>query len=160
MTKKIDMKKSYEFLQKKFKLPKFQNLDDDFEVSFLDYKLEDAHLLLRSIRRKMNEKVIFFCRIIEGVLYPQQATMISMVESKQLTEEEKHSIHEFYKKLMYYERESLKLDVLPSEEQSAVYIQEVYTLWNQFRDEMHHVVEKMQKSWQHSDEEDTETFVG
>lgn len=160
MSKDFDIQESYKKLQSKHKLPSFEELEDDFELSFIDYKLKNDLLLLRSIRRKINEKVIFFCRIIEGLIYPQQASIISMIEGKQLTEDEKFNIEKFYKKLMYYERESLKLDVMPDEKKSAEYVINVNKLWKQFKVDMVNVVEKMQSSWNLVDSEDKESYVG
>ena len=105
MSKDFDIQEAYKKLQSKHKLPIFEDLEEDFELSFIDYKLKDDKLLLRSIRRKINEKIIFFCRIIEGLIYPQQASMITMIEGKQVTEEDKLKIEKFYKHLMFYERE-------------------------------------------------------
>ena len=160
MSKDFDIQEAYKKLQSKHKLPIFEDLEEDFELSFIDYKLKDDKLLLRSIRRKINEKIIFFCRIIEGLIYPQQASMITMIEGKQVTEEDKLKIEKFYKHLMFYERESLKLDVMPDEKKSAEYIINVEKLWREYRKDMANVVQKMQTSWNSNDYEDKENYVG
>ena len=160
MSKDFDIQEAYKKLQSKHKLPSFEDLEEDFELSFIDYKLKDDKLLLRSIRRKINEKIIFFCRIIEGLIYPQQASMITMIEGKQVTEEDKLKIEKFYKHLMFYERESLKLDVMPDEKKSAEYIINVEKLWREYRKDMANVVQKMQTSWNSNDYEDKENYVG
>ena len=94
----FDLKEAYGKM--KHKLPDFELLDREFEVSFIDYKLKDDRLLLTSIRRKINEKVIFYCRIIEGLLYPHQPNIITMMELNSFNEEEKKKVHELYKKMM------------------------------------------------------------
>ncbi len=54
---KINIKEEYEKL--KHKLPEFNRLNEEFEISRVEseYKKE---FLLRDIRRKINDKLIFF----------------------------------------------------------------------------------------------------
>ena len=54
----INIEKEYKSL--KFNLPPFKDMDDEFEISSIDKKI----FLLRSLRRKMNDKILFFFMII------------------------------------------------------------------------------------------------
>src|SRR3989344_1228252 len=121
-----------EYKKLKYNLPDFKKLDEEFEVSNIQ-GLEDKKFLLRFIRRKVNEKIIFFCRIIESIIYPQSPNYISMVESRVFSEEEKQNMAELYKKLMYYEKESLILDVESDDKQSTKYINEVLNDWTEIK---------------------------
>jgi len=158
MAKDFNMKEAYNKL--KHKLPDFNEIDDEFEISFIDYKLEDDKFLLRSIRRKMNEKIIFYCRIIEGVLYPHQANIISMMEGNMFDEEEKKRVQELYKKLMFYERDSLKLDVIADEKKNVEFINNIFGLWREHNKEMKWVVEKMQKGWMQEEKKEGGSYLG
>ena len=150
----FDLKEAYGKM--KHKLPDFELLISEFEVSFIDYKLKDDRLLLTSIRRKINEKVIFYCRIIEGLLYPHQPNIITMMELNSFNEEEKKKVHELYKKMMYYERESLKLDVMFDEKKNVEFINLVFGLWKEYGREMKWIVERMQKSWAEGEKKEGE----
>ena len=141
---KINIEKEYKSL--KYKLPDFKKLDNEFEISTIQ-GIDNNKFLLRFIRRKMNEKIIFFCRIIERILYPSQPNIITMVESKAFTEEEKQSISEFYKKLMHYEKESINLDVDENESLTVKYINDVEKIWPEVKKQVLEMTKKMQNSW-------------
>src|SRR3989344_8669954 len=93
---KFDIKEKYNKLKQK--LPKFEDLDNEFELSTANIK--DAAFLTRSIRRRLNDKVIFYCRIVEGLLYPNTNNFIGMMEVKVFDEGEKTKMTKIYKKLM------------------------------------------------------------
>ena len=158
MAEEWDIKGAYKKL--KYKLPDYDALDDEFEISFIDYKLKDEKLLMRTIRRKVNDKVIFFCRVIEGLLYPHQGNIMSMMELNRLTDADKKKVYEFYKQLMQHERESLKLDVQPDDKKSAEFINRVFAHWKAYKQEMGWVVEKMQATWHAKEKDEGESYLG
>ena len=158
MGNEFDIKEGYGKL--KYKLPDFESLDKEFEVSFIDYKIKDDRFLLTSIRRKVNEKVIFYCRIIEGLLYPHQPNIITMIELNNFNEEEKKKIYALYKKLMGLERESLKLDVINDDKKSAEFINHVFAEWKNYSNEMKWITEKMKESWDKKDKEEEGSYMG
>jgi len=138
---KINVKEEYEKL--KYKLPKFEDLDNEFEISIIKNK----EFLLRSIRRKMNDKVIFFCRILESLLYPSGNTIINMNEVKDFNDEDKENMEEIYKKLMIFERDSLIADVEPDEKKDVEYINKLFEGWINFKKDILKITKKMRESW-------------
>jgi len=154
----FDIREAYRRI--KHKLPELELLDNEFELAFIDYKAKDEKFLLRAVRRKVNEKIIFYCRIIEGVLYPNQANIISMVEGNSFNEDEKKKIHEFYRKLMSYERWSLTLDVCPDDKKDAEFINNVFNSWKEFNKEMGWITEKMKLSWSLLEEKEEKGYWG
>ena len=138
---KINIKEEYEKL--KYKLPKFDGLDEEFEISSIKHK----EFLLRGIRRKMNEKVIFFCRIIESLLYPTTNHIINMNEIKEFNEEDKKDIEDLYKKLMIFERDSLITDVEPDEKKDVDYINKLFDEWGSLKRDILKITKKMRESW-------------
>jgi hypothetical protein len=137
---KFDIKKEY---SKTKGLPKFEEINNDFEIEFL----KEKPYLLRQIRRKMNEKVIFFCRIIESLIYPTQQHIINMREIKSFSEDKKKDIEKIYKELMIYERKSLLLDVSPNDKDDVDYINEVFSFWKKIKPKMEEIVKLMQDAW-------------
>ncbi|MFH1209471.1 MAG: hypothetical protein V1663_01655 [archaeon] len=138
---KIDVKEEYESL--KYKLPKFQDLDNEFEISSIKHK----EFLLRNIRRKMNDKVIFFCRILESLLYPSGNTVINMNEIKEFNEEDKKNMEEIYKKLMIFERDSLMADVEPDDKKDVDYINKVFSELVPLKKDVLKITKKMRDYW-------------
>ena len=143
--KEINIKGEYSKL--KYKLPEFEEINEDFELEFI----KDKPFLIRQIRRRINEKVIFFCRIIEGLLYPTQQHIINVTELKSCSDEEKKQLEKIYRELMYYERESLLLDVIPNDKKEVNYINNVFDFWKKIRKQMENIVRVMQDSWKKED---------
>jgi len=138
---KVNIKEEYKKL--KYKLPKFEDINNEFELDFI----KDKPFLLRQIRRRMNEKVIFFCRIIEGILYPTQQHIINVTEVKNFSEEKKKEVHKIYKGLMQYERQSLLLDVTPNNKDDVKFINDVFNFWKKTKKQMEEIVKLMKESW-------------
>jgi len=132
-----------EYKKLKFKLPNFKRLDDEFEISYIDKK----PFLLRAIRRKINEKIIFFCRIIENLLYPTTNNIITITENKHLSEEKKEKLAKLYKKLMIFERKSLELDIEGSDKDDVDFINNVFSKWESFKKILKPVIKDMQEAW-------------
>lgn len=149
-------KEKYEELRKKFDLPEFSKINKDFEISLIDKK----PLFLRNVRRKVNEKIIFFCRIIEGVLFPNGANFIAATENKVFSDDEKNEILKIYRELMVFERKSLSLDVDNIEEENVKFINEVFNKWPKFKKPLKDFVKKMESAWSREDPATTEAFFG
>ena len=150
----VDIKTEYSKL--KYKLPKFEEINDDFELEFN----KEKPFILRQIRRRMNEKVIFFCKIIEGLLYPTQQHIINVTEIKNFSDEEKKKIHDIYKRLMHYERQSLLLDVTPNDKEDVEFINGVFDFWRKIKKQMENIVKKMQDSWKKEFDSEKNNYFG
>lgn len=153
---KFNLKQEYSNL--KYKLPKFDDLDYEFEISLANIK--NKEFLLRNIRRRINDKIILFCRIIENLIYPNQNNLITMFELKSFSEEEKDNMLKLYKRLMKFERKSLILDVNPDDKEDFEYINNVYRLWKEFKDEILKITEKMERSWGIEDKPLKDVYFG
>ncbi|MBS3143600.1 hypothetical protein J4446_01855 [Candidatus Woesearchaeota archaeon] len=152
--KDVNVKEEYNKL--KYKLPKFEELNNDFEIDFIKEKI----FLIRQVRRKINEKVIFFCRIIEGLLYPTQQHIINVTEIKNFSDEKKKEIEKIYKKLMVYERQSLLLDVYPDDKKDAEFINDVFNFWKKIKKEMEEVVVLMKETWKKEFSQEKNNYFG
>jgi len=152
--KEINLKEEYQKI--KHKLPKFEEINEDFEIEFI----KEKNFLLRQIRRRISEKIIFFCRIIEGLVYPTQQHIITATEVKAFSEERKKEIEKIYKELMYLERESLLLDVFPDDKKDAEFINNVFSYWKKIKKEMKEVVHVMKESWKKEYKSEKDNYFG
>src|SRR3989344_6191743 len=143
MKEDINIKEEYNELTKKHKLPKFDDINEDFELEFI----KEKSFLLRQIRRKMNEMVIFFCRIIESLLYPTQQHIINMREVTNFSDDDKKEIEDIYKQLMFLERQSLILEVSPGESEDIKYINEVSNFHKKIKPKIEKIARLMQEAW-------------
>lgn len=153
---KFDIKEGYNKL--KHKLPKFEDIDNEFELSTANIK--DEAFLIRSVRRRLNDKIIFYCRIIEGLLYPNTNNFIGMMEVKAFDDSEKTKMTKIYKKLMEFERESLSIDVNPDEKKDFDFINRLFKEWKNFKEELINITKKMKNSWHLEEKEEKDVYFG
>ena len=133
----------YEKLKSKYDLPSFKVMDNELELTGLD----SADFLLRKIRRRMNDKLVFYCRVIEGVLFPNGQSLVNMQESKFFTDKDKEEIAVVYGKMMVLERRALKLDVVPNDKEEVVLINDMFKDWSGFGKKLSWLAEKMRDGW-------------
>ncbi len=130
--KELDnLKKEYLVFEKKYKLPKFSELNVDFEIEKLQG--HETDFLLREIRRIINEKINAFLRLFELFLTPQSAPLFLLSAIKNLSPEEKEKIEKIYKKIMVFEIKAISLDIDYSEKKEADFIKEISSFWNNLK---------------------------
>lgn len=147
---KEEILKEYNQLRKKYKLPEFKDLDDEFEISRV--RSINQKFLLRVIRRKILDKIVFFCRILEMVIYPSSNSVIAMQEAGNFPEEDKPKVIELIKKLMYLERDCVRIDISPSTEKDAEFIKNVFREWEPLKKQMTGYTEKIRDGWKKEEE--------
>lgn len=150
MDEKSDIKKEYEILSRKYKLPGFEELDNEFEVS----SIEDINkkFLIRIVRRRINDKMTFFNRILESILQPNTGSFVHLHESKFFSDEEKQEILISFRKLMRLERESLGLDINPDAEKDAEFINKVFREFNEMKKRLRKVSSILEEAWSKEEE--------
>ncbi|MBT5022337.1 hypothetical protein HOK51_02770 [Candidatus Woesearchaeota archaeon] len=135
------MKDEYNKIQKKFKLPDFDDLNKDFEIS----SVETEPFLLRNIRNKLFENIEHVTAILDDLVHPDKFT--SLTESAVLTEQDKEMIITLYKQLMYYSRLALEISVEDSDDLNANFINEFYLFWNESKKILLIITKKMKDCW-------------
>ena len=141
---------------KKYRLPSFKDLDSEFEISNIDHD----GFLTRAIRRKMVEKLEFFVKIIEILIFPDASSLASMQESKLLDEDHRNNLLKLYKHLMIYDRISLSLEIDNDDKKNIKFIQDLYSEWNVVKPQLMEVVKIMTDSWSKDDESIEEKYFG
>src|SRR3989338_9943852 len=141
--KDFDIKKEYEVLRKKHNLPDFDKINNDFELEYLEKNI----FLLRAIRRRLHEKVVFFCRIIENILYHSGQSHLSAYESGFFDDEKKQKMTKIHKKLMVYERQSILIDTNPNEKGDIEFICKLSEDWRNVKEELKDIVETIENAW-------------
>jgi len=158
MTEDINIEKEYNRLARKHKLPDFNELNDQFELSGMQNINEE--FLIRYVRRRMNEKVVFFTKILEVILHPNSNSLIYMHENKFFDEQDKEKCNEILRDLMKIDRESLRLDVEVNEKGDVDYIKEVNLMFPKIRDEVLKITKKMKEAWAKKEDFSQEDYFG
>src|SRR3990172_1829037 len=81
------LKKEYEKLQRKYNLPSFKEMNEDFHIEKIAEN--DTELLPVEIRRWMWEKFSNYMRLLEGILNPVNVPMFILIFKKTLIQKKR-----------------------------------------------------------------------
>ncbi len=139
----METRERYEGLRKKYDLPKFEDINQDFEI----IDVEGSFFVLREVRRKIVEKIQLYSKVLESILHPETA-LSDLYECKLFTEEEKDKIYSLYKKMMVIEKSSLETSVDETDKKTSEYINFVFREWSEIKKELSRITEKLRKGWE------------
>ncbi len=148
----MDIKKEYQTLEKKYKLPDYEELDREFELLYV-MDIKEIKYVLRFIRRRINDKVAWACTMVQSILQPNPGSLVNLQESNCFARDDKQRLFNLLKEMMQLERKSLLLDINPDEKNDAAFINESYKHWSSFKNEVAWAAEKMHKHWSMVQEE-------
>ncbi|MBS3171103.1 hypothetical protein J4449_00675 [Candidatus Woesearchaeota archaeon] len=142
----MNLKEDYEKIIKDHKLPSYEYLNKEFELMYVT-KLEEIKFPLRFIRRRMNDKIAWFCNILQNIIQPNPGSIIGLEESKFFSNEDKEKMICLLRELMYIERESLLLDIEYDNKKDVEYINNVFNKWDKIKEDISHFSEILKNGW-------------
>ena len=124
-----ELKKRYSALEDKYKLPSFSQMNEQFDIDHVAER--DVSLLLREIRRYVNDKVMNYLRFIEMLLNPASAgaPMFLFSLTKLLSPEKRSELEKIYAVLARLNLDSLSLDIVSQEKDEAAFILRTHKQW-------------------------------
>jgi hypothetical protein len=152
------LKKEYSELQKKYELPSFEELNNDFQIEKASENETD--FLLREIRKVIAERLFNYLRFIESLLNPVSVPMFVYSIIKTLDVKDKERLTEVYKKLAKKEVDLLELDIDSTEEKEVKFINDSYKLWQDIKKDVLDVVKMIRKNWDSKVEENRKDYFG
>lgn len=152
------LKKDYEELEKKYGLPSFKELNEDFHIE--KAAETDTEILIREIRRFIGDKLVNYMRFIENLLNPVNVPMFIFSIVKLLDVEDKRKLSDVYKKLMKMEVEFIELDLDFDEENEARFIKNSYELWQEVKKDILKIMKKINKKWDDKSEAGNKGYFG
>jgi len=142
-----DIKKRYEELKKKHKLPKFEEIEE-FQIS----DLEDTKFLLSEIRAKISEKVKAYTDFLSEILNPD-TNLTNMYESRIFSDKEKKEVFDVFKRLMFWKRAALQVSIGNDKAANAEFIGNFLAEWKELKPRLAKTVEQVKNSWETESEE-------
>jgi len=139
----MKIKEEYEKLKKKHSLPDFKELDESFEVSTIDRE----EFLLREIRRKIDEKIELYIKLLERLLQPDPSSLSDMYECKIFEDDEKDELYQLFKKLMYFDRFSIETSVGENDKRSSDFINKFWREWPEIKGKFLNFAKKAKDEW-------------
>ena len=144
-SKLAKLKKDYKKLQEKYKLPSFEELNEDFGI---EKATEETDILIREVRKQISEKTFSYLRFVETLINPVNAPMSIFTITKSLGIEEKNKLTEIYKKLVKSEVQMVSVDIDFSEKKEAEFIKEAYKIWKEIKKDFLEVMQGVEKNWE------------
>ncbi len=136
-----ELKKDYAVFEKKYNLPKFEVLNEEFEIEKIKRK---SGILLKMIRKVMTEKIINSMNFIEMVLNPMNAPRIYLPYIKSMTSKDKEEVDKLYNALSDVVLNSLGLEIDYSEKNEADAIIEICRKWEESKPAFRKLVKGIQ----------------
>jgi hypothetical protein len=135
------LKQQYEKLRKKYKLPKFELLNNKFGIEALAE--HETEMLPTLIRHRIHERIDTFLRLMERLIVPRDSIMF-MHAVKQLDKNDHKLIVELIEQLSKIEFESLVLETSTcNEKQEIKFIIEAYNKWDDIKQKINSLMKKI-----------------
>ena len=142
MTNEIEQ--GYNKLRKKYKLPKFNEIDSEFEIS----NLESARFLIKNILRRIEEKLEFYIEVIGNLVHPDASSLSTMYEVRYFSDDEKNDVYMLFKKLMKANRSIIELVLVSDEKKQTDFLKGFLNEWQDMKKELINHIGKMKDSWE------------
>jgi hypothetical protein len=152
------IKKEYAVFEKKYSLPSFERLNEDFVIERISE--EETDFLVREIRRHIAEKLSNSLRIIDILLNPSNTPAFLMPAIKAINKDEKEILEKTYKRLSKNEIVVVKLDLNYSIDNEIKYIKESYTAWQEIKKDLAKTFETIEKNWDKKAEKNSNGYFG
>jgi hypothetical protein len=153
-----EFKKDYLDIQKKYDLPSFEELNQDFHIE----KLADVETdyLVREIRKMITDKFANYLRFVEAFLHPNNTPMFVLSIVKLINVEDKKNLVNIYEKLAKSEMKIVELDLGFSEEDDAMFVKDSYKLWQEIKKDLLVFVRKIETNWDNKPEVNGKNYFG
>ena len=139
-----EIERGYNKLRKKYKLPKFNEIDSEFEIS----NLESAKFLIKNILRRIEEKLEFYIEVIGNLVHPDASSLSTMYEVRYFSDDEKNEVYMLFKKLMKANRSIIGLILVSDEKKQTDFLNGFLNEWQDMKKELIDHIGKMKDSWE------------
>ena len=138
-----DIAKKYAELKNRFKLPDFEEMDHEFEISVIEH----PQFLLREMVHKILDVWETPLHLLEGLLQPDTNSMNNLHEYRALDEKGKGEAYLLYRKLMVLQREAQALLVELDSKKLASFVSKALPEWKSIKTGLLIIIQKMADSW-------------
>ena len=137
-----ELKVTYLNYQKKFKLPDFDKLNEQFEIEKID---RESDILMRVIRKVMMDKVVNSLSFLDMIINPVNAPRIYLPFIKSLSDKDGVVIDKLYAVFGNLSLECLSLELEYNEKKEAEMIKKIYDNWEEVRPEFVDFLKRVHK---------------
>ena len=152
------LKKDYTKLRSRYKLPSFQELNEEFDIEKVAEHETDC--LAREIRKTIMDKAIAYLRFVEMLLNPSNAPLFFFGLVKGITNADKKLMEKLYEKLGEYEIDVIELDSNYEEKKEAEFISRIIVEWKDIKEEMMELAGVLRRNWNQKSKKDEKGYLG
>jgi len=152
------VKEHFESARVKYGLPDFAFMNEIFEIE--NIQADETELFVKMLRKHCTEKIFFILRSLEMFINPQTAPVFIMNIIKQLSEAEKETIKELYKKLADYEIEAFGLEAEYNEKKEAEFVKTISEGWKEISQDLKFIYKAMKENHAKEFKKSSKSYFG
>lgn len=134
-------KEDYQKIQQK--IPTYEELDNEFEISTIDTK---SHYI-RAIRKRITSRIENLIEILQNFLHPEPGSFIDNYECSALNEQDRTELFELVRTLMHNYRHLQETTLKHDDNTEAETINETTKAWKEARQKAQKYLSKVKQSW-------------
>jgi hypothetical protein len=150
--------KEYKLIEKKFNLPEFEKLQEDFDLNKITER--EGGILIRDVRRAIGEKIAGYLHFFETLSNPTAPPLFVYTFLKNLSDNNKKEIKDIYKELSRMQIKLIKLDTIFNEKDEIDFIKETYSGWQKMKKRIYSLVDNFEKEFEKSSNETEKSYFG
>jgi hypothetical protein len=138
----MDVKKEYDKLSSKYKLPDFEELNTIFDIADLN---GTTHILSK-IREKITEKIEAHAKLLGSIVQPEN-NLTDMYEARYLNESTRKKAYVLFKKITRFVKLSQLTSVKNTQKENADFITKTFESWRKIDDDLHKLLDSVASVW-------------
>lgn len=155
---KLKLKEIYNEFKKKYNLPDYDLLYEDFEIEKKDY--ENEKFILRNIRRVIGEKIESYKHLFEVLINPSSPPIYIYTFLKNLDLKQKQEIKDLYTFLSRNQVKLIQLDTIYNEDEEARFIETFFEKWQSIKKDIYAILESIDLSFDTSSNSGGRSYLG
>lgn len=137
-----DFETEYGKIAKKYKLPSYQKLNEDFEIGKIE---NNAGTIVRTVRKVMMEKIVNSLGFLEMLLNPVNVPRVYFAYLKSITAEDKKNMEKIYEELSMLSLLALEREVKYSEKGEAELVVKISKSWDSIKNSFEQIARDIRK---------------
>jgi len=153
----IDLEKEYNNLKKKYpKLPDFNEINENLELSVFESRIANTSLFARYLRKVVGSYIENFCAFLTNIMHPNPNFLIGVNESKFFDDKDREKISEVVKENMTLVRWASSITIIYKEENEIDAIIKLHEQMKKNKETLKDIFVKLKEGWE-SYQEKTES---
>jgi hypothetical protein len=154
-----EIKKEYDILKNKYKLPEYSDLNRLFDLEGLETSTKE--FLLRKIRRLISETTANYLRFLETLLNPTNAPAFFFKLLRKMDPKDKENLGDIYERIGKMEIKIIQLDLDYNEAKEAEFIKLSYEIFDkEIKKQLVEIIDRLTKEGNSVSKEYTKSYLG